>query len=547
MQVELIWLSNDTESIPVWELGPVQPALPTPASVARACLEIAPESDLVLFWDAALGLPNPAAIPACLETGGDVWHGGLALGMTGLPGALNVVNPAWRFTRDPAPDLIATSWRLSLRACLVRAEVIRQLGGPNAAFDSLTAAGLEMGHRWISEGALMRHVPDLLPIPSVDSSVEPTPLVDEFRFVRARFGGQWARWTVWRMWRNGVSLRDAWIAYQTSADLKTQPVTTHPHPLSLPDLDRDRVMSVSVLIPTLDRYPYLFTVLDQLREQTVPPLEIIVVDQTASSERDRTWPEQFADLPLQIIWQDEAGQCSSRNAGLQAAQGEAVLFLDDDDEIEPDLIERHLAFLQEYDVDGSVGVAEEVGAGALPSDFRFIRDSNVFTTNNSLLRREALYESSLFDLAYNRGARADGDLGMRLYLAGKLLVLNPMASVLHMHAPRGGLRQHKARVVTNASSRASLLERHFLSPTEAYLLSRYFTPQQVHEAVLIRTYSSLNTRYGGWRRLVRMVLMILLLPDTYLRNRRALEEGRHLLAQYPTIPTLKPNRLEEIL
>ena len=44
---------------------------------------------------------------------------------------------------------------------------------------------------------------------------------------------------------------------------------------------------VSVLIPTLERYPYLRTLLDQLRSQTVRPYEIIVVDQTSAAEQGR--------------------------------------------------------------------------------------------------------------------------------------------------------------------------------------------------------------------------------------------------------------------
>ncbi len=306
-------------------------------------------------------------------------------------------------------------------------------------------------------------------------------------------------------------------------------------------------LPVTVLIPTLDRYPQLFNVLDQLRHQTVAPVDVVVVDQTAHERRDTEWPERFADLPLTVIWRDTAGQCSSRNAGLAAAQGEAILFLDDDDEIEPDLIARHLAFLAAYGVDASCGVAEEVGAGALPPDFQLVRDSDVFPTNNSLLRKDALHGSGLFDLAYERGERADGDLGMRLYLAGKLLVLNPDVSVLHLHAPRGGLRQHGARVTTNAASRASLAQRQLLAPTEAYLWQRYFTDHQVDEALLIRSAAAVRARQGGLRGLARMGLMAAALPDTYRQNKQRLADGRRLLQDHPTIPSLQGDPVEEIL
>src|SRR5690606_15510243 len=103
-----------------------------------------------------------------------------------------------------------------------------------------------------------------------------------------------------------------------------------------------------------------------LRAQTVPPHEVVVVDQTPREERDLSYRETFADLPLTVIEQDEPGQCVSRNAGLQTSTGDFVLFIDDDDEIEPDLIERHLHNLERFGCEVSSGVADEAGAGPLP-------------------------------------------------------------------------------------------------------------------------------------------------------------------------------------
>lgn len=319
------------------------------------------------------------------------------------------------------------------------------------------------------------------------------------------------------------------------------------HPTEMPTAIGGDAPTVSVLIPTLDRYPHLFVLLDHLRAQTAPPLEIIVVDQTEAAARDLGWPARFADLPLRVIQRDTAGQCSSRNAGLAAVRGDAVLFLDDDDEAPPDLIARHLSYLAHFGVDGSCGVAEELGAGALPVAFRQVRESDVFPTNNALLRMAALADSGLFDLAYERGERADGDLGMRLYLAGKTLGLNPAASVVHLHAPRGGLRQHRARVTTRGGSRSSLRQRHLLAPTEGYLWSRYFTPRQVREALLIRTVATLRGEGSRPRRLLRAAMMALLLLDTWRQNKARLAEGQALRTRFPSIPAYHPTQIEELV
>src|SRR5262249_10423625 len=271
------------------------------------------------------------------------------------------------------------------------------------------------------------------------------------RFVLWHYGSLWARWGVFRAIATGAAPASA---LRTLAALRREPRPASPPPFRGAAGDRAETPrdapSVTVLIPTVDRYPYLRTLLDQLRRQTAPPLEILVLDQTPADRRAPDLAAEFPDLPLRYFALDRAGQCSSRNLGIRRARGDAILFLDDDDEVPPELIEKHLKSMVRFGSDVTSGVADEVGAGALPESFRLGRSSDVFPTNNSLARVSALTGSGLFDLAYERGARADGDLGMRLYLSGAFMVLDPEISVLHHHAPSGGLRTHRARVVTRA-------------------------------------------------------------------------------------------------
>jgi len=546
MRVDLVWIQTIHRSPPIWGLGEVYGCGAQPALVAAAALERSPGAEFVLFWDAALGDPDEATVAAVARSSGDVWHAGLALGMGGLPSMIDHVDPVWRFNRDPGPDVVAsarpTSWRLSLRACLVRATVLDRLGGPDPHFDTLAGASLEMGHRWVRRGALMRHVSELLP-PLSASTTAAVTLNDEIRFLRLRYGRMWAAWACWRRGRRGGGLTETWRAFRRAQ----RPGVTAPaaslHPAESAMINGDRP-AVSVLIPTLDRYPHLFNLLGQLREQTVQPLEIVVIDQSAAEIYDSEWPLRFADLPLRVIRREKPGQCSSRNAGLETVRGEMVLFLDDDDEIQPDLIWQHLAFVERFAADASCGVAEEVGTGPLPPAFMLVRDSDVFPTNNTLLKTVMLAGSGLFDLAFERGERADHDLGMRLYLSGANLVLNPAASVVHLHAPRGGLRRHRARVVTRSSSRASIRERQLLAPTEGYLWQRYFTSGQIEEALLIRTIGTLRGSGPRGRRLLRAVLMAVMLPDTWRQNRIRLARGRAMMNEFPAIPEYAPGQVE---
>lgn len=541
--MDLVWL-GPSEDAPPWPGGSVLIAGSSPVGVAAALDRLfmsESSSPWILFWAPSAGsVPSADILDRLLRQPGDVFHAGLALGMGGLPGLIDFVAPTWMLNRDSDATIESTSWRLSLAACLARADTLRQLGGIRADFHSIVGAGLELGHRLVSRGAFIRHVPSLLGsgAPSPPRSVD-LPLEDELRFVALRFGRRWVRWALVRaIFSGAVGAAEALRTARRLAHLQMPPLPAYQRPVSesasLPQAGR-----VTVLIPTVDRYPYLLTLLEQLGQQTVPPHEVIVVDQTARDRRTTEIESRFPDLPLRVITLDRAGQCSSRNAGLEAATGDYILFLDDDDEISADLIERHLKNLHRFRCEVSSGVAVEVGAGPLPEAFTFIRTSDVFPTNNTLVDRDVLARSGLFDLAFDRGARADHDLGTRIYLSGTFMVMDPDISVLHHHAPQGGLRTHGARVVTYASSRARLTQRALPAVTELYLSRRYFSDRQVREALWIAVLGTFSMRGSGARRLLKAVFSALLLPDTLRTLRARMLASSRMSSEYPKIPAFR--------
>jgi glycosyltransferase involved in cell wall biosynthesis len=537
LSVDLIWI-NGARAPSVWPLGAMWTSDASPAALS-SCLERAlsrSKAEAFLFWDSALGDPDAGIVEKVASLPGDVWHAGLRLGMSGLPRLLASIFPTWMFTADPDRTIEATSWRVSLRACLTKREVLLKMGGVRPEFGSLDAASLEMGHRYLTRGVIVRHVPWLLH--SLPASVSAAiSIEDEVRFAFCRFGKRWALWGIFRaIMLRRLSLPSAfsvWFLVSRSG----RPANPSPYRKGQPDFSI-RTGSVTVLIPTLERYPYLRKLLTQLRVQTVPPLEITIVDQTPKERREEGLASEFADLPITMIYSDLPGQCSSRNAGLQKARGEYILFLDDDDEVKPDLIAAHLHSIQQFQAQASCGVADELGAGQLPEDFTFLRVSDVFPTNNTMIRRDALLPSGLFDLAYERGQRADGDLGMRIYLSGALMILNPSISVLHHHAPSGGLRVHKARVVTYASSRKRMTHRQLPSATEVYLASRFFPPGNLKEMLWLAVFGTFSMRGNMSSRLIKAFLGSVLLPDTMWKTRKQCAVARQMMDRFPKIPSL---------
>lgn len=524
-----------------WALGMTHTVAPEPAAIADWWEKQSVDgicAPFCLFWDPALGRPDARLVLSLIQQKCDVYHAGLRMGMGGQPELLGTVAPLWMFHCDPVSDIPATSWRMSLRAALVRTEVLRALGGIQASFQTLEGASLEAGHRWLLKGALMRHQPELVPASAgpVSSSL---PMEDSARFLYYRYGALWTRWALARGSMRGIlSRREAkrvWSTVRRETRPTEPPAYRHwPENTDIPERAR-----VSVLIPTVDRYPYLCVLLDQLRSQTFAPLEIIVVDQTSADRRDTHLAEQFADLPLRILYQDQPGQCTSRNAGLMQCNGDYILLLDDDIEAPPDLIEAHLRTVCRFAADASAGVAREVGAEPLPAGMKMLRASDVFPAGNTLLSRNTLERVGLFDLAYDRGARADGDLGMRVYLSGALIILNSEISVLHHRAPSGGLRTHKMRVVTYSSSRNRLTHRQLISTTEAYLALRYFGEETLRERVWLSVLGTFSVRGGRLRKILKALVSLCLLPHTLYLTHQRCRQARQMLQEYPQIPALE--------
>jgi glycosyltransferase involved in cell wall biosynthesis len=542
-QVDLILLHGSAPAY-TWPLGNVRYVLATPQALSEfASAQLNEESaEFWLFWNLEQGDPQPDLISRLLSKPVDLWHGGLKLGMRGLPGIIDFVAPTWMLNLDPSANIDATSWRVSLNACLVRTDVLRQIGFIRPEFNSFEGACLEWGHRCISRGVLCRHQPELLS--GTQKTTVFLPASDELRFVWSRFGKRWALWAIQRAvlsgyWNLRESMR-AWQAVSSDSPIRQTPVYRHPtdERVESPGVDG----RVSVLIPTIGRYPYLQKLLTQLRQQTMPAHEIIIVDQTPQSHRRLDVYAAFRDLPIKILYQEKPGQSSARNAGLNVMRGEYILFLDDDDEVPADLIEKHLLNLQRFDADVSSGVANEIGAGALPEAFTLLRLSDVFPTNNSMVRRSALQKSGLFDLAFDYGPRADADLGMRLYLSGARAILNPMIRILHHHASHGGLRTHKARVITYARSRKSLAHRNLPEATELYLALRYFTQTQLRESLWLRALGTLSLHGSSLRQLMKFILGLAMMPDTWRQIRNRMKQAQALFQVFPQIPSLAEER-----
>ena len=95
---------------------------------------------------------------------------------------------------------------------------------------------------------------------------------------------------------------------------------------------------VSVLIATHRRPEMLRAALDSVQRQSESPLEVIVADDGDTLPLDFAGGDRDATVPVRYLRLAKTGMCGARRAGYAESRGDFLLFLDDDDELEPDAV-----------------------------------------------------------------------------------------------------------------------------------------------------------------------------------------------------------------
>ena len=100
---------------------------------------------------------------------------------------------------------------------------------------------------------------------------------------------------------------------------------------------------ISLIVPVYNAERYLHACVDSLLAQTLPDLQIILVDD-GSTDGSPAIAQAYAkqDKRIEVYRQTHAGQSAARNLGLSHAQGDYIAFVDADDSIDPDWCQKHL-------------------------------------------------------------------------------------------------------------------------------------------------------------------------------------------------------------
>ena len=183
----------------------------------------------------------------------------------------------------------------------------------------------------------------------------------------------------------------------------------------------------SVIVAAYQAAETIGEALQSIRQQTVPPLEVVVCDDGSTDDLDAALQPYLGEIVL--IRQENGGEGSAKNAAARASLGDFVLILDADDVYLPDRIEALLELAQvRPDLDILTTDALLVAAGRAVRNVydrtwsfevvdqrRAILQRN-FIHGHAAVRRTLLLEHGGFDETIRW--TTDWDMWLRLILAG---------------------------------------------------------------------------------------------------------------------------------
>lgn len=264
-------------------------------------------------------------------------------------------------------------------------------------------------------------------------------------------------------------------------------------------------MKISVIMLTYNREELLIRAIDSILNQTFKDFEFIIVD-NGSTDKSGAIADEYAlkDSRIKIIHREQGNIGSGRNAGLDAATGEYVAFIDDDDYAESDFLEFLYNLAKKHNADIAVcGSTKEENGQQLPNgiyqyDEKYIMDAEQATVNflwrklynaampTKLVRRE-MFDSIRF---LNEGKYDDITTTYRYFANAKIVAAHGL--------PKYCFYRHSG----NNSSAAT--KHHLLNPVQLNEYLAAFRERTEYISKILPQLAGLAL-YSEWSYMISMV------------------------------------------
>lgn len=502
-KVDLIFFSADTAD---WSLGNSYKGFLAPNNLKALTADVVQQTsaEWLLFWDYELGALDTELIQELSRKPIDVFHAGLRLGTKGLPDVLNYVHPVWMYNVDGSAEVTHSNFRMNFRACMIKVAVLKQLGIFSDEYTSIDMSAVAYGYNILKNGGIIRYHAGLID-KQAEQQVQ-VSLKDEWVFVRQFFTRKWQYWTL----MNKPGLIANLKAWQSTKNIPYAAPKPSLHSSAKTD-EQVPPATVSILAPTLDRYPYLEEELRELNEQTILPHEVLITDQTDKERRQTIDFSKYANITVKYFPQDSKGQCLAWNKLIEESTGEYIFFFGDDAyNIQPVLIEKMLQTMYRFDADMVASNVIEKGIKYGKANYHYYMSDTFPIT---LIKKSVVEKAGGMDMFFNRNVKADHDLAMRCHLNGALMIFDPSAEIGHHRAPAGGLRAHNARVITNFMTKNTVTKVLNPSTSEIFIYNKYYTHRQFLNHVRIKYMNQVVINGNIIKKLLRLIVFAFKIPS----------------------------------
>jgi glycosyltransferase involved in cell wall biosynthesis len=210
---------------------------------------------------------------------------------------------------------------------------------------------------------------------------------------------------------------------------------------------------VSVVIPTRNRSALLAETIERVECQSVSRdrYEVIVIDNDSSDDTRQVLEKKAKSYSnLRQGYQEKPGAAATRNAGLRLAKGDLILFIDDDVQAEPGLIQAHLDWHRNNANTSVIGAVSMPWGDTSDPFLRYLRDHRIlnpytpskgpidfsyYHTCNVSTPTQLLFNVGGFNENFQIYGMEDIELGYRLEKAGCRMVFAADARAIHYRFP----------------------------------------------------------------------------------------------------------------
>jgi glycosyltransferase involved in cell wall biosynthesis len=181
-------------------------------------------------------------------------------------------------------------------------------------------------------------------------------------------------------------------------------------------------MDISVVIPLYNKEKYIYRTIASVLNQTVPPAEIVVIDD-GSSDNSVNEVQRFNDRRIRLVRQQNSGEGATRNKGVAASKNDMVAFLDADDEWKPDFLLHIQRLVNNFPDCGAYATAYEIvdsggsmsypllqgippapWIGIIPNLFRMMQYSSPLSSSSVAMPKNVFYDLKGFPEGIKQGA-----------------------------------------------------------------------------------------------------------------------------------------------